>query len=246
MWTLPDLQQMDSAQQVQVQKHHTPMNLQKKAITQEAESYGAQGGLAYRAAQIDARLDNEAPWLDRIYNFAPLAIAGSVLPPVIESGAQARVIHADALRTETKAYRMVIPARYVSVMPTWHEFLMFHYRQPKLSEIPPAMLPHNAQQRAWWRDAAAIGWSAGEIQADAEYHNGLARLTRDLTGMIRYRRLMIEGKVQPPMIEQANLGIERDEAVLGRPARMQVGVTLHRITLPAGFASPKDWRVLPR
>lgn len=249
MWTLPELQNLTKTEQLQVQhlkKNETPLNLRKKAIVQTAESFGAQGGLAARSREIDQTLDGVAPQLDRVYNFSSLTLPGNVLPPVIEGGRQARVVHADAMRTSVQDYRIVIPARFVSVLPTWRDYLYLSYKEPRLSTIPPALLPHNQMEEVWWKKAAALGWQAGEQEADALFRNGLARLTRDETGMIRYRRLMLAGEVKPPMIERANLGVERDERVLDRPARMQVGVTLHRITLPAGFAPPKDWRVLPR
>ncbi|WP_163055871.1 type IV secretory system conjugative DNA transfer family protein [Acidithiobacillus ferrooxidans] len=249
MWTLPDLQNLTKTQQIHVEhlkKNATPLNLQKKAIQQTAESYGAQGGLAWRAKQIDDKLEGLVPQLDSVYNFSHLALPGNVLPPVIEAGSQARMVHADALRTSTRDYRIVIPAQFRSVLPSWRTYLEQPYKQPKLSNIPLALLPHNAVQEAWWKDAAAIGWQAGEVEADALFRNGLSRLTRDIVGMIRYRRLMLAGEVKAPMIQQANLGVERDERVLGRAARMQVGVVLHRITLPAGFSNPHEWHVLPR
>ncbi len=249
MWTLPDLQNLTKTEQMQVQhlkKNATPLQLRKKAIEQTAESFGAQGGLAWRSQQIDAQLNSIAAQLDRVYNFAPLSLPGHVLPPVIEGGSQARLVHADALRTSTQDYRIVIPARFVSVLPTWRSYLYLSFKEPQLSTIPPALLPHTTLEEVWWKKAAALGWQAGEQEAGGLFRNGLARLTRDEVGMIRYRRLMLSGEVQPPMIEQANLGVERDERVLDRAARMQVGVTLHRITLPAGFAPPKDWKVLPR
>lgn len=249
MWTLPELEQLTAHGQAivkQVKKGRTPLELQRKAIEQTAMSYGAQGGMAWRAREIDQQLDQVADRLDTIYDFQRLALPGNVLPPVIESGREASVFHADTLRTSIQDYRIVIPARFVSVLPTWRGYLELHYRQPTLSDIPEALLPRTAVQRSWWRDAAAKGWEAGEQEADALFENDLDRMTRDITGMIRYRQLLMNGEVKPPMIEKANLGVERDQRVMGRASRMQVGVTLHRITLPAGFANPHHWQVLPR
>lgn len=249
MWTLPELQNLTKTEQMHVQhlkKNETPLQLRKKAIVQTAESFGAQGGLASRSRNIDDQLNLVATQLDRVYSFVPLALPGNVLPPVIEGGSQSRLVRADALRTSVQDYRIVIPARFVSVLPTWRDYLYLTFKEPSLSTIPPALLPHNKAEEIWWKKAAALGWQAGEQEAGALFNNGLARLTRDETGMIRYRRLMLSGEVKPPMIERANLGVERDERVLDRAARMQVGVTLHRITLPAGFTAPKAWKVLPR
>lgn len=249
MWTLPELEQLTAHGQAivkQVKKGRTPLELQRKAIEQTAMSYGAQGGMAWRAREIDQQLDHVADRLDTIYDFQRLALPGNVLPPVIESGREASVFHADTLRTSIQDYRIVIPARFVSVPPTWRRYLELHYRQPTLSDIPEALLPRTAVQRSWWRDAAAKGWEAGEQEAGALFENDLDRMTRDITGMIRYRQLLMNGEVKPPMIEKADLGVERDQRVMGRASRMQVGVTLHRITLPAGFANPHHWQVLPR
>ncbi len=249
MWTLPDLEQLTANGQAIVQqakKGHTPLDLQRKAIEQTAMSYGAQGGMAWRAREIDRQLAQVSGRLDTIYDFQRLALPGNVLPPVIESGREASVFHADTLRTSIQDYRIVIPAHFASVLPTWRSYLDMRYRQPSLAAIPAALLPHTAVQKAWWRDAAVKGWGAGEQEADALFQNNLDRMTRDITGMIRYRQLLMDGEVKPPMIEKADLGVERDQRVLGRASRMQVGVTLHRITLPAGFADPHHWQVLPR
>ena len=88
MWTLPDLQNLTKTQQIHVEhlkKNATPLTLQKKAIQQTAESYGAQGGLAWRAKQIDDKLEGLVPQLDSVYNFSHLALPLRYAPLAVRS-----------------------------------------------------------------------------------------------------------------------------------------------------------------
>lgn len=94
--------------------------------------------------------------------------------------------------------------------------------------------------------AAARGWAAGLQEAHILYREDLARLAMDLTGMIHYQRLLLEGKVAQPVVAVAHLGVERGQRLDGVPQRMAVGVAEHRITRPAGFQAPRHWRILPR
>ena len=45
LWTLPQLEQLQLTQVVQA--HTSPLHLERRALVQEAETIGAQGGLAW-------------------------------------------------------------------------------------------------------------------------------------------------------------------------------------------------------
>jgi defect-in-organelle-trafficking protein DotC len=244
LWTLPQLEQLQPAQVVQ--GHTSPLHLERKALVREAETIGAQGGLAWETRQINGVLQSQSAHLDKIFNFAPLMDQGGLLPPVLIKGHRQAHYGPDLIRTARAIYRMVQPATFHSVTPTWRSYLIRHFRAPSLASIPLALLPHNDKQRQIWERAAALGWGAGMEEAHSIYRQDLARLTMDVTGMIQFQQLLIEGKVSTPVMAVAHLGIERGERLDGEAQRMAVGVAERRITQPAGFQAPRHWRVLPR
>lgn len=244
IWSLPQLEHLQPAQVVQA--HQSPLHLESKALVQEAETIGAQGGLAWETRRINEVLDARSARLDKIFNFAPLMERGGLLPPVLIKGHRQAHYGPDMIRTARAVYRIVTPASFHSVTPTWRSYLIRHFRAPSLATIPPALLPHNARERAIWVRASALGWDAGIQEAHSIYRQDLARLTMDVTGMIQFQRLLLEHKVSSPVMAVAHLGIERTERRDGEAQRMAVGVAERRITRSAGFASPKHWRVLPR
>lgn len=244
LWTLPQLEQLRPAQVAQA--HRSPLHLERKALAQEAETIGAQGGLASETHAINLVLRSQSARLDKVFNFAPLVERGGLLPPVLIKGHREAHYGPDLIRTAQAVYRIVQPATFHSVTPTWRSYLLRHFQAPSLADIPPALLPHNAAQRRIWERAAALGWSAGVMEAHSIYRQDLARLSMDLTGMIQFDRLLIEGKVSTPVMAVAHLGIERGERLDGEAQRMAVGVAERRITRPAGFQAANDWRVLPR
>ena len=244
LWTLPQLEQLQPAQVVRA--HTSPLHLERKALVQEAETMGAQGGLAWETQRINLALQSQSAHLDKIFNFAPMMGQGGLLPPVLIKGHRQAHYGPDLIRTARAVYRIVQSATFHSVTPTWRSYLIRHFRAPSLATIPPALLPHNGRQRQIWERAAAFGWSAGVEEAHSIYRQDLSRLTMDITGMIQFQRLLDEGKVSTPVMAVAHLGIERGERLDGETQRMAVGVAERRITRPAGFQSPKHWRVLPR
>ncbi|MBU2844147.1 type IV secretory system conjugative DNA transfer family protein [Acidithiobacillus thiooxidans] len=244
LWTLPQLEQLQPAQVVRA--HTSPLHLERRALVQEAETIGAQGGLAWETQRINQVLRHQSQRLDKIFNFAPLMEQGGLLPPVLIKGHRQAHYGPDLIRTARAVYRIVQPASFHSVIPNWRSTLIRHFRAPGLDTIPPALLPHNGRQRQIWDRAAALGWGAGVAEAHSIYRQDLARLTMDLTGMIQFQRLLNEGKVSTPVMAVAHLGIERGERLDGEAQRMAVGVAERRITRPAGFQSPRHWRVLPR
>ncbi len=82
-------------------------------------------------------------------------------------------------------------------------------------EMPlPAFLPKTAEERTIWRKYATMGWQDGIIQANTIFSDNLARLTRDYTGMVLYRSLLLKGMVSKPFVAHTNLGITGDSTDL--------------------------------
>ena len=52
-----------------------------------------------------------------------------------------------------------------------------------------------------------LGWEDGYEQAADQFGDNLARLERDFTGMLRYKRLYELGMVTKPKLSRSELGI---------------------------------------
>jgi defect-in-organelle-trafficking protein DotC len=210
------------------------------ALRETALALGAQGGLAYRSAQINDMLDRNALELSRIYHFDRLSIpapSGSiVMPPVVTETQQEYIVQDDgqAAATADRVYRIIRPARIVTAPPNWRTYLVRTWTGP---EIPPGeLLPKTEEQRRIWIDSVADGWQRGADQADAIFQADLARLERDLEGMARYRALVAQG-----IIHHIYLA-ESDRGITGGGDELKVGDRMVRISAPASLeADDRDW-----
>lgn|GEM_PF-5008285 len=63
-------------------------------------------------------------------------------------------------------------------------------------------------------------------EAHSIYRQDLARLSMDITGMIQFQHLLIEGKVSTPVMAVAHLGIERGERFDGEAQRKAVRMAI--------------------
>lgn len=212
--------------------------IRQRALRQEALTIGAQGGLYYRSRQINHYLSRVAPDLNRIFSFAPLMIHGSVLPPIIARVSP--VSHLDAgglsLVQVRAVYRILTPARLVSVTPTWRTRLDMPLRKPRPQDIPLALLPHSATERAMWARTVDRGWVAGIRQADFLFRERVRRLKRSVLGRLLFLRLANAGFVSVPRLAQGRYGIQVGAQVL------RDGVRLFRVTAPARFLATPGWR----
>lgn len=212
--------------------------LRQRALRQEALTVGAQGGLYYRSQQINRYLRQVAPELGRVFNFAPLMIHGSVLPPVIARVSPVSHISGDALSLVSvrAVYRILAPARLVSVTPTWRTRLWMPSRKPRPQDIPLALLPHSAKEQAIWAHNVDHGWVAGVRQADFLFRERVRRLRRSILGRLLFLRLANAGLVSVPRLAIGHYGIQVGRRVL------RDGVRLFRVTAPARFIATPGWR----
>jgi defect-in-organelle-trafficking protein DotC len=183
------------------------------AIQNTALSVGAQGGLAWRSHQINARLTKEADYLNRIFNFNSLLLKNNVLPPVLAEGQTAlNLADPNTIRLADRIYKIVSPPRFVTAAPNWRDYLWQNYRSPD----PPnaSLLPKNEEERQLWNRCVQQGWQAGIDQADQIFSVNLGRLKRDYAGMILYRELLAKNMVTPPYVAKLDLGITGDSNLI--------------------------------
>lgn len=180
--------------------------IRSQALQDTALSIGAQAGLSWRANQINKILQAHSKEFDAIFNFNRLMLADHVLPPVLQ--ASERNMKLDGLTTirlSDQTYIIQNQARFVTTPPNWREYIWMNFKPP---EIPPNnMLPKTSIEQKTWRQYVTIGWQQGVQQGDIILRDNLARLTRDVQGMILYRKLLAEGMVSMPFVKKNNLGV---------------------------------------
>jgi defect in organelle trafficking protein DotC len=184
----------------------TPEALAFTAVREIGLSYGMRGGLAYRSRAIADLLEKQSERLDRVFPFQPVLLNPNLLPPVIIEATQT-MDHTsdDHMVIADIVYRIHAPARLVSLAPTWREYLIYD------AGFDPRDLagwsPKNEQEAALFRSAVEEGFQLGIEQANAIFEANMARMTRDLKGMIRFKELHARKMITPPVMAKVQKGV---------------------------------------
>jgi defect-in-organelle-trafficking protein DotC len=210
------------------------------ALDESAMAFGAQGGLAYRTSQIAAELKRMERDLDKAFDFSAMIIGGNVLSPVVVSAQDAIKADGDGqtFRVADFMFKIEQPARFVTTAPTWRDYLRFD--TGVTPEVPHrSILPQNAAEQAYWNASLKKGWESGVKQADDIFRSGLARLKRDMKGMIGYRMLLSHQMVSAPIVASSEMG------VTGDGKQISVRDRVYRITVnPSLETDPKRWKAV--
>jgi defect in organelle trafficking protein DotC len=208
------------------------------ALKETAMTIGAQGGLAYRARQINEVLHSNEEHLSKTFNFNSLILDNNILPPVLQESSQSLQVNSDtALRTANHSYHILKQARFVTTPPTWRDYLWLRYSKP---EVPDnTLLPRSNGERIIWMKYTRFGWQTGMKQADNIYADNLARIKSDFAGMLLYRKLLTQNMVTKPFVAKSNLGITSNDD----RSEMRIDDTILRITaVPQLNENPKVWK----
>lgn len=205
--SLSDIENLTSTSYGEAEK---PMgNIREQGLKETALTLGAQSGLAYRSKQINTALDRKATSLDNVFNFSPLMLEHSVVPPVLVQATNTFSISGpDSLRISDKTYRILKQAEFVTTPPTWRTYIRMKFKTPELPN--KTLLPRNPQEEKIWKKYTAIGWKTGEKQADRIFNVNLAQLKRDYQGMLLYRDLLAKHMISEPFVAKTDLGVTGD------------------------------------
>lgn len=175
--------------------------MREQMIWEAACSLGARGGLVERSAQIKSLVDARAAQLDRL-TFQPFMSPEGMLPPVVTEEVES--VRQEGERDKRAAgviYRMVREARFVTVAPTWRDYLFAGLVFNGKVEMPhKSFLPSNDEEKKVWQKAVKDCWGAGVAQADGIITENLARFEREYTGMVRYKYLVARGMAENPKL----------------------------------------------
>lgn len=198
-------------------------NIRYQALQETASRIGAQGGLAWRARQINYSLSQSSKYLSNIFDFSQLLINNNVLPPVIaETDGNISLDNPDTIRVANKTYKIITSAHFVTTAPTWRSYLWMDY--PKPDEPSITLLPKDPAEASVWNFYIKQGWKKGLEQANAIFKANLSRLKRDYLGMVLYRKLLAEHMITAPNIAKASLG------VTGNSQEVHIDDRIYRIT----------------
>lgn len=233
---IPELQQLENYEGVSMtpEENEVP-SIRQMALRETAMSLGARGGLTWRGTKINRMLDSEAKQLDQVFNFQVLLLDDNVLPPVlIESRESLNLASPYSIRVADRTYRILKQARFVTVAPTWRDYLVMDETPPELPDT--SLLPKTRRERVIWKKGVQQGWFQGLSQADIIYKDNFARLKRDYQGMIRYRMLLAQNMVSAPQVAHRQLGVTGGGEELSVNDR-----TLTIQALPALRAESETW-----
>ena len=207
-----------------------------QSLREAALSTGARAGLAWRAAEINRLIECHARELDLIFNFTAMLLDNNVLPPVLIEGRQnLEQTSDDIIRVFDRAYSIQSNARFVTMAPTWREYLRMEYEDPGMPDS--SLLPRSSTERSVWDRYVDEGWQAGITQADVIYEENLGRLKRDYQGMVIYRTLLAQNMVSLPYVAQVNFGIT------GGDGQMAINDRMLRITAkPEFITASNEWK----
>lgn len=184
-----------------------PMSLLRaQAVREAAMAWGAQNGRARRSWEIAETYTARSAELDAVWDFRRAALpapmqAGWLLPPVVQRAGAVWSGGGQSAEAAVAYYEIMRPGRVAGRLPGWRDYLP----PPGETPDPPArsLLPEPGEERQW-REWAAEGWLAGVEMAEQELDEGLARLERDYTGMIEFRRLLAQGMLSDMVVEAAH------------------------------------------
>lgn len=205
-----------------------------------AQAVGAQAGLADRSKEIITDLKRQEHELDQRWRFTDLLFSNGVLPPVITTMQDTADVAAKTMTVQGAVYHIEEPARFVSVPPTWRDWLLLGLTsdKPDVSQYESS-LPRDDKERSYWKEQLSEAYATGRAQADAIFQTNLARLAKAYSGMRLFYELHAQGMVSLPQIASAT------DAVVSRdPNAVVIGQTVFRITADSSFNKASQWKPL--
>ncbi len=207
-----------------------------QALLDTALGVGVKAGIAWQLNNISKDIQARERALDTIYDFGGLMIQSRVVPPVIIEATDLYNQDGDyALRLSGAYYKIETQARFSSVAPSWRAYLSF----PTGARPSPGydmIKPTTSAEKNLWKQGVADGWQQGVDQANVMLEHSLDLLNRDFTGMLRFHRFVLQGKITMPVIASESIPVTNDGAT------MTVDETLLRITTLSEFdGDMKKW-----
>ena len=217
-------------------------DLRAQMLRDAAHTVGFRGGMAARTQELLGALNRRAETLSAMFQFAPLVSPSGTVPPVIEAARDVATFTPDQVRKANHVYKIEREERFVSVPPSWREYLLVGLPTKPTVDLPDlAARPQNDQEEVIWKAGVADGWAEGRSQADEILASNFHRIVRDYTGMMTYATLLQHGMISTTRVA------ESQQTVTGDTRQIVLGDTLLRMTAKAGFETdPRRWTPMVR
>lgn len=215
--------------------------LRAKAVFEAAQTYAAQVSYCEEAKKLNAWNESHSATLDSTYNFKNLLLdGGRVLPAVIEQDdASFKLQNENTAVTAAQTWNILEPAKIVSTAPDWRQYLNVACVTPLTPNavlLPGALDKTKASDEAQWEKGVRSGWSVGKSQAQSAFRLGMAKLTRDYVGMLRFYELSQRGVVTVPVLATGKIGVRVDGRMLN------VNETVFRLTGNVDWQDQSKWK----
>lgn len=209
----------------------------QKHVRDAACAVGVRGGMAESTKRIRSWLDQKAGEFDIKFQFGPLLLQDGVIPPVVTETRDlvSQEKGGFSIRYADTQYRMEVPAQFVTVTPTWRDWL---YTGLPLGEneieLPsPVSLPRTEDEKIIWSDSVKRCWDTGRVQARSIFEANMSKLERDYTGMVRYRILAARNVISSPVVKT------QIEDAIRRAGELTISDVTKQITHQPAFDTPK-------
>jgi len=209
-------------------------------LQEMGETIGFRSGMVWEAQNIARVLQKRELDLDRIFMFGSLITQQNTLPPVIVEAQDVASISPEQFRTANKVYTIIKPEEFVSVPPTWRDYL-FTGLQLKSELIYPGedAKPKNSAEREAWEKAVSKGWEDGTKQASNILEENFNRLIRDYTGMLRFSSLLKQGMISSTQVASTTHTVAPESSV----DKLTIGEQHRTIIKKSEFqVNPEKWR----
>ena len=217
-------------------------DIRQQVLAQAARGVGIRQGFAEETARINAELNGAyGAELDRRYDFEPLMIDRTLVPPVITEMNRLAERRGDRrLYLTLGAFEIARPARLALRPPNWRDYL-YNTGVPAAPSGPAAEVrPEDSAEEGVWGVALESGLAVGIAEARASFTANFNRLDRDFAGMGRYHDLARSGAVSLPVVART----ARNVRVASGGERAFVGERTVSLTVSPKFraASPAAFR----
>lgn len=219
---------------------HAADTVRINVLRELGETVGFQSGMTYEAAAITETLKNYSIQLDRLYSFSTLVSPNNALPPVIVEAADVAAITPGQIRTANKVYNIIKPEEFVSVPPTWRDYLYTGLLSQSSPDYPGEdAKPKSSAEREAWQASVKTGWANGVEQAHQILDANFSRLTRDYTGMLRFSSLLKQGMISRTEIASTTQTVSSEST----KDKLMIGEHHQQIIRKAEFqTNPEKWR----
>jgi len=214
-------------------------SMRARTIRDTAFTLAAESALAWRYDKLLKFTKSQEGTLDRIANFAPFVADDHMLLPSITETRDRYELSPDRSQLRSVEIQYVIdePARAVTEVPTWRDYIWREF--PKPEKPDDVLFPRNDQEVVIWESAIENGWESGLEQAHLIWENNLNEMVRAIRGRITFRVLEARDIVQMPVMTATEPTItESDENVLN------AGDMVYSVAVPVSFESPDRWKPL--